>query len=173
MYLVSVYFDDTTNKKLDRLINRIAEKTGNTFMTDNHVPPHMTISSIEARNAEVLIPYVKGTGGKLNSGTIKFVSAGMFFPYVMYVTPVLNMYLQDMIKVIYEAVADIDEVTVSKLYRPMQILPHVTLGKKLTKEQMKIAFDVVQDGFVPFEGRVISIGLAKANPHEDVLMIEL
>ena len=33
MYLVSVYFDEKTNRILNRYIRIIAEKTGNTFMT--------------------------------------------------------------------------------------------------------------------------------------------
>ena len=45
MYLVSVYFDDKSNKIISDYINKIAQKTGNTFMTDNHVPPHLTIMS--------------------------------------------------------------------------------------------------------------------------------
>ena len=49
MYLISVYFDDKNNKIISNYINKIAQKTGNTFMTDNHVPPHLTIMSVEAR----------------------------------------------------------------------------------------------------------------------------
>ena len=41
MYLISVYFDEQANKNLQRYINIIADKTGNTFMTDNNVPPVM------------------------------------------------------------------------------------------------------------------------------------
>ena len=54
MYLVSVYFDDKSNKIISDYINKIAQKTGNTFMTDNHVPPHLTIMSVEAREEEKL-----------------------------------------------------------------------------------------------------------------------
>ena len=49
MYLISVYFDDKSNKIISNYINKIAQKTGNTFMTDNHVPPHLTIMSVEVR----------------------------------------------------------------------------------------------------------------------------
>ena len=54
MYLVSVYFDDKSNKIISDYINKIAQKTGNTFMTDNHVPPHLTIMSVEAREEDKL-----------------------------------------------------------------------------------------------------------------------
>ena len=173
MYLISVYFDEKTNKKLQRYIDWIADKTGNTFMTDNHVPPHLTISSVEARNVEQLVPCIQGLQGKLTSGTVQFVSVGMLLPYVLYVTPVLNEYLQGLSKQIYEAILADEEITVSKYYKPMQWLPHITLGKKLSKEQMRTAIAVLQEGFVPFEGKITEIGLAKTNPHEDVVKYRL
>ena len=142
-------------------------------MTDNQVPPHMTISSIEARNVDLLIPHVEKLQEKLHQGRIQFVSVGMLFPYVIYVTPVLNEYLQQLSQQIYDVIPQDDEITVSKYYKPMQWLPHITLGKKLTKEQMQTAFCIMQDGFAPFEGRITSIGLAKTNPHTDVLKINL
>ena len=56
MYLISAYFDENTNKILKHLQQRIADKTGNDFMIRNNVMPHLTISAIEARNVDVLIP---------------------------------------------------------------------------------------------------------------------
>lgn len=169
MYLISAYFDDKTTNRIQRYVNQIARKTGNYFMTENQVPPHMTISSIEARSVELLVPYVESLRDKLHQGTIQFVSVGMLLPYVIYITPVLNEYLQCFSQQIYDIIPKDDEITVSKYYKPMQWLPHVTLGKKLSKEQMQMAFQVMQDGFVPFEGKITSIGLAKTNPHIDVM----
>lgn len=108
-----------------------------------------------------------------NQVRIKFDSVGMFFPYVMYLTPVLNAYLQEMAEKVYHSVCDVPEVSVSKCYQPMQWFPHITMGKKLTKEQMRIAFAVMQEDFAPFEGQVTSIGLAKTNPHEDIWTMAL
>lgn len=173
MYLISAYFDNHTSKIVNRYIRQIAGKTGNLFMIENHVPPHLTISSVEARNGELLIPHVRQLEKVLVQGSVNFVSVGMFLPYVLYLTPVLNEYLMGLSGQIYDAVKDIPEVTVSRFYQPMQWLPHITLGKKLTKEQMRVAFEIMQDGFVPFEGKITAIGLAKTNPHEDILMMEL
>ena len=49
MYLISIYFDEETNKKIQAYINVIAKSTGNTYMIEGQVPPHITISSIEAK----------------------------------------------------------------------------------------------------------------------------
>lgn len=169
MYLITAYFDNETNKRIQTLINHTAAATGNSFMTANHVPPHMTISSIEARNAEVLIPSVNNLRNTLHQGTIRFVSTGQLLPYVLYITPVLNAFLLELSNRVYDAVSEIPETTVSRYYRPLSWLPHVTIGKTLSKEQMRQAFATVQDKFAVFDGRITQIGLAKVNPHEDVL----
>ena len=104
---------------------------------------------------------------------MQFVSVGMLLPYVLYLTPVLNRYLQDLSQKIFEAVSGIPEVSVSRFYQPMQWLPHATLGKTLTKEQMRTAFEVMQEEFAPFDADVVKLGLAKTNPHEDLWTLAL
>ncbi len=173
MYLISAYFDKEAERALQRLIDRVAEKTGNDFMVSHNVPPHMTISQIEAKCVDVLLPYVESLDRKLSGGRVQFVSPGMLLPYVICVMPVLNQYLMQLSEQIYEACAQIKETAVSRFYRPMSWLPHVTIGKTLEKEQMIAAVRVLQDAFVPFEAAVAEIGLAKVNPHEDVLKIKL
>lgn len=169
MYLISVYFDDAAARRIQSLIDEVAARTGNTFMTKNHVPPHMTISAIEARSAEVIVPSMRKLKGRLKQGPVQFVSAGQLFPYVLYITPVLNAYLLELSNQVYDAVSGIAGTTVNKYYKPLSWLPHVTVGKTLSKEQMQEAFLVVQNKFAAFEGNITEIGLAKTNPHEDVL----
>ena len=173
MYLISAYFDQRTTKILQKLIDRIARETGNTFMTQNHVPPHLTISAIEARNVEVLVPAMDALQGKIECGPVQFVSVGQLLPYVCYAMPVLNRYLQELAVQVYEAVQNIPETSVSRFYQPMSWLAHVTLGKTLDKEQMRTAFCVLQESFSPFEGQITQLGLAKVNPHEDVVRLLL
>ena len=162
MYLISVYFDDKSNKIISNYINKIAQKTGNTFMTDNDVPPHLTIMSVEEQLER-----------SLTKGQIQLVSVGVLLPYVLYAAPVLNLYLEDMIEQVHDMVKHIPEVRMSRYYQPMQWLPHITLGKKLSKEQMQEAFSVMQELFVPMEVTVAEIGLAKTNTHQDLIRVEL
>ena len=173
MYLISVYFDKHSNKILQRYIDQIALKTGNHFMTEHNVPPHMTISSIEARSVSVLQPAFESLRGTLTQGEIQFVSVGQLLPYVFYATPVMNSYLLRLSDCIYGAFKEIPETSISRYYRPLSWLPHVTLGKMLDMEQMQKAFTVMQESFVPFSARIIEIGLAKVNPHEDIVRFEL
>ena len=171
MYLISAYFDEQTNKLIGHYINHLAGKTGNTFMTDNHVPPHITISSVETNQEETLLSHFGQLGTQLSQGSLQFVSVGMFFPYVIYVTPVLNAYLQELSDTVYKAVCGIDGIRFGKFYQPTGWFPHVTLGKKLSKEEMRCAFEVMQNCFIPFEGKITSVGLARTKPYEELMNI--
>ncbi len=172
MYLISVYFDEKATKTLQRYIDAIARKSGNSFMLEHQVPPHLTLSAIEARNVEALVPAFQSLKGKVTAGEIRIVSVGELFPYVMYATPVLNTYLQELHEQVYEVIKDIEETTVSRMYRPHSWLPHITLGKTLEKEEMIQAFATMQEQFSPLTARIKRIGLAKVNPHRGVEIIE-
>lgn len=173
MYLVSIYFDKVSTKRIQTLIDQIAIASGNHYMIEKQVPPHMTLSAIEARNVDILIPAIKQLEDKLQSGTIQFVTVGQLFPYVLYTMPVLNPYLQDLALHISDAVSSIPETAISKYYRPQSWLPHVTLAKTLSKIEMQQAFSVVQEKFSVFQAQVTELGLAKVNPHNDVLRFAL
>lgn len=169
MYLISVYFDDKANRILSRHIDKIARRTGNLFMTEHRVPPHMTLLGIEARKAEVLVPAFESLSEALTRGQIQFISVGQLLPYVFYTTPVMNGYLRNLHEVVYNTFSDISETKVSRYYQPDNLFPHVTLAKTLDKVQMRLALEEMQNDFQPFSAAIEKIGLAKVNPHEDVV----
>lgn len=173
MYLVSIYFDEKTNKKIQRYINQVAEKTGNRFMIDGNVPPHITVSAFETQDEKIAIDALGRVVEKLHQGSLTWASVGQFFPYVMFLQPVLNEYLHEMSCMIYDELCGLESVSVSSHYLPFQWLPHTTIAKKLSKDEMKVAFDVMQNGFGMFEGEVVRMGLAKPNPHRDIATWEL
>lgn len=45
MYLISLYFDEGTNKKIQLYMEQIAQRAGNMAMIDGKVPPHITLSA--------------------------------------------------------------------------------------------------------------------------------
>ncbi len=168
MYLVSIYFDDETNKNINRHIKQVAKQTGNAFMLDGKVPPHITISAFESRNEEAVLRALEGCVKTIQSGTIKWVCVGTFLPNVIFLQPVLDVYLHHLSARIYETIAEVEDIKISPMYQPFQWLAHTTIGKTLTQEQMRAAFEVLQNSFAPFEGQVIKIGLAKTNPYTEI-----
>ena len=173
MYLVSIYFDEKTNRRVQQYIDKVAEKTGNTFMLDGKVPPHITISAFETQDEAAAIESLERALARLRQGTLEWVSVGEFFPYVIFLIPVLNEYLHEMSVIVNDELSNTNGIKISPYYRPFQWLPHTTIAKKLSKEEMQIAFEVLQNSFGMFEGEVVKIGLARPNPHRDIATWEL
>ena len=171
MYLISAYFDENTNKILKHLQQRIADKTGNDFMIRNNVMPHLTISAIEEKVCRGKLQPLEEKS--VANNTINIVSVGQLFPRVIYAAPVLNEYMMKLSISIYNEFATIPETNISKFYQPYSWMPHITLGKCLDKEQMRQAFAVLQDLFMPIDGWIAKIGLSTVNPYREVLSVEL
>ena len=95
MYLVSIYFDDKASKTIQGLINKAAYKSGNNFMIDGNVPPHITIASFQTQEERKVIELLNEKIKVIESGMITFASIGVFKSSVIYLAPVLNDYLHN------------------------------------------------------------------------------
>ncbi|SDB03532.1 2'-5' RNA ligase family protein [Eubacterium oxidoreducens] len=173
MYLISVYFDSATEKTLQRYIERIARMSGNNFMIEHQIRPHMTISAIESRSIEAIRPSFEALQDTLKWGTIQIVCLGQLLPYVFYAAPVLNEYLMDLSNRVYDAVKEMEDIKVSRYYQPYSWMPHITLAKKLDTVQMLKAFEAMQNYFAPMEGCITQIGLSRVRPYEDIVRFDL
>lgn len=173
MYLISAYFDDNTTQRIQQYINQVAKKTGNTFMLDKNVPPHITISAFETRKEQQAIRLLEDATMTLEQGTLQWVSAGIFFPSVIYLAPVLNQDLHTLSVRIQDLLQQIDDISISKYYQPFSWVPHATIGKKLSQEELYQAFAVLQHQFGVFSGQITELGLAKTNPYENLAVFPL
>lgn len=173
MYLVSVYFDDATNKRIQGYIDQIAKRTGNTFMLDGKVPPHLTVAAFETNNPKQVLIRLEDVMKPMKKGEIQWASVGSFLPHVVYLAPVLNQYLHQMNEAICEELIQCEGVQVSRYYQPFQWMPHTTVGKKMTTEELQVAFGVLQESFGMFGGQVVKIGVAKTNPYQDLISWKL
>ena len=172
MYLISAYFDENTTNVLNGYIEKVAQATGNDFMVAHNVPPHLTLSAIEARSVDVLVPAFEMLDGRISKGDISLITVGQLMPKILYVAPYLNEYLQNLEQQILDCFKAIPDTTISNYYRPFSWLPHITLAKTLNREQMVTAVQMMED-FKRLDASIVRLGLAKFNPHEDVKIIEL
>lgn len=173
MYLISAYFDEITTFKIQQYIDQVAKKTGNTFMIDNCVPPHITISAFHTKHEEQVIGLLEQKITKLKSEIVQWVSVGTFFPNVIYLIPVLNQYLHTLSLNVYNCITQVENISISSCYQPFCWMPHTTIGKKLTNKEMLEAFQVLQHQFGTFSGQITKIGLAKTNPYKNLAVFEL
>lgn len=172
MYLISVYFDKKTENRIQSYMNDVASACGNLFMTDNEVPPHMTISAFETLHENEVVEVLNGVLSNIKRNKIKWVTVGAF-PTVIFIQPVLSEYLHNMSSAIYERVEAVPDTKVSKFYKPFSWLPHATIAKLLSEEELLKAFETLWKSFGMFEGEVVRIELAKKNPYRVIASWEL
>lgn len=173
MYLVSLYFDDKIDARIRQYIYAVAKRTNNTYMLDGNVPPHITVSAFESKEESMVIDRLNACMKDIHAGSVHFASVGVFFPHVIYLSPVLNAYLHELSVSIHGSLQEMDDMLIRKCYQPFCWLPHSTIGKKLSAEEMRVAFATLQESFGMFSGEVVKIGLAKTNPYEDIVTWEL
>ncbi len=172
MYLISIYFDEASEKRISSYMKQIGKATGNTAMLDGNVPPHITIAAFQAETESAARDIFLRGAKNLKSGSVQWVSIGTFLPGVIFITPILNKYLHELSEAYNREITERQGVTVDRKYMPYNWLPHSTLAKHLSKEQLTTAFQVMQKQFGPFEGMVTRIGLAKTNPYIDLEVID-
>ena len=167
-YLISIYFDEKTDKLFRGYMERVANKSGNTFMTDHQVPPHITVSAFDAENESAVIEAVESCVKELQGGTLQWVTVGALPSGVLYIAPVLNAYLHRMAEMFYDGIRSLGDVRINKLYQPFQWMPHTTIAKKMTEEEMMAGFQALQTAFVCREGKAVKIGLATQQPYREI-----
>lgn len=59
-------------------------------------------------------------------------------------------------------------ISMNRCYLPMQWMPHTTIAKKQSVEELFLAFKALQNNFRMFNGTVTKIGLAKTNPYQEI-----
>ena len=168
MYLVSVYFDDKAAEKIQGFINKVAEKSGNGFMTDNNVPPHITIAAFQTDKEEKVIEILDKRIRDIKTGIITWASIGIFKSSVIFLAPVLNEYIHNLSVSIYEGISSVENIDISKYYLPFQWVPHTTIAKKLTKEELILGFQELNNNFSIFSGTITRIGVSRTNPLENI-----
>ena len=172
MYLISVYFDKKTEERIQSYINDVANASANLFMIENEVPPHMTILAFETREEDCVTEMLNVAISKIKKDKIEWVTVGTF-PTVTFIQPVLNECLHNISTAIYDVIANVPNTKISKYYKPFSWLPHATIAKQLSEEEMRKAFDVLQKNFSTFEGEVVRIEFAKKNPYRVITSWEL
>lgn len=168
MYLISIYFDENTENKIRRLVHKVAEKSGNHYMVEAKVPPHITVSAFETDQENKIIELFDSKIQEIKCGKLQWVSIGVFNPHVIFLSPVLNEYLHNLSVLVNETVSRVDQVSISRFYLPLQWMPHTTIAKKLSVEELLMAFKTLQNNFRMFDGTVTKIGLAKTNPYQEI-----
>ena len=167
-YAVTLEFDKETEYKIQELIDEVAKAAGCDYMKQSKIPPHVTVSALVSDNEEALLLEMESIAETMKKGAVWFASIGVFNPLVIYLSPVMNEFLQNTCRTVNERLLKHAEVGNRGRYLPNQWVPHAAIAVKLTPEALKEAFAIVQEKYNAFGATAEKIVLARAEPYEEI-----
>lgn len=167
-YAVTLEFDKETESKIQTLIDEVAAKTGCDYMKKSKIPPHVTVSALVSDKEELLLSEMENIAEQINKNPVFLANIGVFNPFVIYLGPVMNEFLQDTCRIVNDRLLKYAEVGNRGRYLPNQWVPHAAIAVKLTPDALKEAFAIVQEKFSAFEATAEKIVLARAEPYEEL-----
>ena len=168
-YAIVLYFNEKTEEIINSLIKNIANKTGNKYMVDNKIPPHITISLFHYDGEiDTVMEIIENNISFFHKNNITTASIGIFNPSVLFIAPVINDYLLELNKRINEIININNKILLDKNYMENQWIPHISLGVKLNENELINGVKELAENFKILDIGIDRVGLAKCNPYKDI-----
>lgn len=162
-YAVILRLDEVSEKKILQMIEMIVAGGVNDYMSENKIPPHVTVAAMDTENLNQVISIMDGIVPKLSSGKLIWSSIGVFNPSVLFLAPVVNEYLLHTSKIVNESLSGYDIKCLS-YYLPFEWVPHTTVATNLNDQEVVAAFSSIQINFKPLSGHSTRITLVQSKP---------
>ena len=167
-YAIVLYFDDATNKTIGNMIERAAALSGNNYMLDINIPPHVTLGCFFTDEQSNLYERVESFAKGVTPFEVTFHTIGAFEPYVLFASPIKDAYLAELNNSLHKLLLDYYEPAENANYLPDRWMPHCSLAVRLDAEQFAKAKAIESEIDFPFTALVTKIALAKCNPYNEV-----
>ena len=178
-YAITLYFDDDTTTAIRMLTARLADITGNDYMTANSVPPHLTVGMFHVNNADVgelkalFEEFVSEAREGESSFDISFSGYESFLDKVIFIKPEVDETLERLNKLLHESFLPHFEPADNRNYLPGNWYPHIALGVKLSHEQFEKGMEFLKVMPSGRCARIKTIGLACCNPYTPLLLLRV
>ena len=174
-YAVSLHFTQDVNDIISAATKEIAQLTGNTFMLDNKVPPHVTIGAFHAdkQDESKLLQLVQDFAKTQAPGTIRFTTPGDFNQKVLFLKPQKDDYLTNINKALHQIMLPHFKEGENGYYLPDMWFPHTTLATRLNQTQFSQAFQIANKITLPLEAKVQDIGVYLCSPFAELKRYEV
>ena len=174
-YAVSLHFTPDVNKIITSAVNAIAEVTGNSFIIENKIPPHVTIGAFHAAKEDEakLIQMVEEFAKSQKAGIIHFTEIGNFNGKVLFLKPEKDGFLAQMNEELHTILLPEFEKAENGYYLPEIWFPHTTLATKLNKSQFEKAFKIAESINLPLATEINEIAVYQCSPFAELKRYKL
>ena len=172
-YAIVLYFDANTNDTIRKIIARTATLSGNNYMLDINIPPHVTLGCFFSDEHGHLTERVESFVKNITPFEVTFNAIGSFEPYVLFASPMKDKKLTQLNALLHELLLSNYEPAENSNYLPDRWMPHCSLAVRLDEEQFAKAKTIEAEIDLPFTARVTKIALAKCNPYNEVAIWDI
>lgn len=169
-YAISLQFPQNVNQMISLAVKSIAVATGNTFIIEKNIPPHITLGAFHAlKNDESkLILMVEEFSKKQKASIIQFKEIENFKKKVLFLKPKKNAFLSQINSELHLLMLSEFEKAENGYYLPKVWLPHTTLATRLNKSQFEKALEIAEKIRLPLETCASEIVVYQCSPFKEL-----
>ncbi|MBO4640733.1 MAG: 2'-5' RNA ligase family protein [Treponema sp.] len=174
-YAVTLYLDSQTNELILEAMRDIAVTTGNNYMLDNSVPPHLSLGLFHAeeKKASEMEKLFGQFAESLKSNSaglsLNFNGPDNFADKVIFLSVARDKPLMKLNRDLHQLFLPHFEAGDNRNYLPENWVPHIALAVKLDAQQFAKGFSIAKRFPLPKSAKITSATLAKCNPYNEVL----
>ena len=132
MFHLALYFDEKTNQKFSFLNKKVEKELHQNYLENHHIPFHLTIATYKEIEEKKFIEQANQLFEKESSQELYFVSLGCFQKSTLYLLPVYNEFLNQLILKIYQTFDEYVSISQKNRYLPYHFVPHVSISRSHT-----------------------------------------
>ena len=165
-YAVSLHFSQEVNEIIISALHDIADETGNRFMIENKIPPHITIGAFHAAKEKEakLLQLVEEFAHGQKVGTVQFCEVGDFNGKVLFLKPEKNNFLTRTNAELHTLLLPDFEKAENGYYLPDIWFPHTTLATRLNQSQFSAAEEITKQIYLPLEAPIEELAVYQCSP---------
>lgn len=174
-YAVSLHFTPDVNEIISSVVKSIDEVTGNSFIIENKIPPHVTIGAFHAAKEDEtkLIQMVENFTKTQKAGVVRFTEIGNFNSKVLFLKLEKDGFLSQINEELHSVLLPEFEKAENGYYLPDIWFPHTTLATRLNQSQFEKSLNITKSIKLPLETKINEIAVYQCSPFAELKRLSL
>ena len=170
-YAVLIYFDSVSEKEIRKIQSEASRVSENTYLFDNHIRPHITLSIFSKDQYQDLIVDLSSFADHLRNIRISLSSIGIFNTApaaVVNLLPVVTDDLTQIHKALHENLTH--HITdFNPYYEQPNWVPHCAVAVNISPDELMGIVETTCRMFTPMICGISALSLVECSPYREVM----
>ena len=169
-YAVLVYFDPASEESIRIIQEEASRVSGNTYVFDNRIFPHITLSLFSKEDYDGIIEDLRGFSEKLRNINIHLTSIGIFnsSPAVVNLLPVVSKDITRIHKLLHQKLSR-HICDFNPYYEEANWVPHCAVAVNIGEMELMPVIKTTCALFQPMVCRLSTLSLVECDPYRVVM----